>query len=235
MRETTVFLAGTTVGAGLVYALDPARRGRRWALVRDQVTHARRKTRDAADATARDMTNRMRGLTAEVRSLFEPGEAPDPVLVERVRAKLGHWTSHPRAVDVTARDGCVTLRGPILATERDGMVRAVRRVRGVREVVDQLASHAQTEQLSTLQGGVPRAGERFELFQTRWSPTARVLVGAAGTAAAVIGLRRGTFAGGLMVAAGGLMLARAATNASLERLAERVPRPSTRLSASRTA
>jgi uncharacterized membrane protein len=218
MRPTTLFVAGAGIGAGLMYVLDPAAGRRRRALARDQLVHAMRKGEDAADATARDVANRARGVVAELGARFTPADAPDDVLAERVRAKLGHWASHPGAIEVEAHGGRVVLRGVVLARELDGLLRAVRRVRGVRDVESRLEAHERPDDVPALQGGVARTGERFELLQTRWSPTARLLAGAGGGVLAIAALRRGGLGGALLAAPGAALLARAATNLELRRL-----------------
>jgi hypothetical protein len=176
MQNATYLLGGLAAGAGLMYALDPQAGRRRRALARDQLTHALHKAEDALDATARDLSQRATGMIVEAGNIFGNEDVPDDVLVARVREKLGHYTSHPGAIEVTASDGRATLSGPILASEAPGVRRAVAHVRGVREVDDRLEVHEQDDGIPALQGGVPRTGERFELFQERWSPTTRLLV-----------------------------------------------------------
>lgn len=61
----TVFWLG--LGAAAMYLLDPQQGRRRRALIRDQLTHARRVVRERASGTARDLGNRARGLAAEAR------------------------------------------------------------------------------------------------------------------------------------------------------------------------
>ena len=67
----------------------PAGSGRRRrALLRDQLIKAGRKAQEAADMTARDATNRLKGLAAGMRSAFSTAQVSDEVLVERVRSTL---------------------------------------------------------------------------------------------------------------------------------------------------
>jgi hypothetical protein len=53
------------LGALTMYLLDPEQGRRRRALLRDQLTHARRVVREQASGTARDLTNRAQGVAAE--------------------------------------------------------------------------------------------------------------------------------------------------------------------------
>src|SRR6185503_11736665 len=106
--------------------LDPALGRRRRALVRDRLTHAARKSREAAGPTAADVYNRAYGTVAVTRSRFQSeDQVSDTKLVARVRSELGRVVSHPRALDVTASEGCVTLSGPILAEEESLAIKHV--------------------------------------------------------------------------------------------------------------
>jgi hypothetical protein len=136
--DKRALLMGVGLGAALAYILDPARGARRRALVRDKAIRGARLTREGLDATMRDVSNRAHGLVAATRGRFSPDYADNETLVERVRATLGRVTSHARAIDVFADEGCVTLRGPILAREVKGVLAAIGRVRGVESVVSEL-------------------------------------------------------------------------------------------------
>jgi uncharacterized membrane protein len=137
---------------------------------------------------ARDAANRMRGMAERARQPFDDG-ADDEILVARVRARLGRVVSHPHPLEVTANDGVVILRGPILAGEADPALRDAARVRGVRDVVDHLDRHVSAEHFPALQGGArPRRS-------AQWTPAVRgpALVG--GALLALWGMvRRGLFA-----------------------------------------
>ncbi len=116
--------------------------------------------------------------------------ADDRTIAERVRSAMGREVSNARAIMVACREGVVTLRGPILAAEVDGMLECASRVRGVREVVDRLEVHEQPGNHPALQGGSSRGGSRPELMPGNWSPATRLMVGAAGAVAGLAILRR---------------------------------------------
>jgi uncharacterized membrane protein len=206
------------LGAGLAYLLDPERGRRRRALASDQIVSAAHAAGDAADATARDVRNRVLGTIARVRSMFEDDHASDDVIVERVRARMGSSVRHARAIDVTARDGHVTLRGPILADEVDGVLRRVRRVRGVCSVDDRLEVHDEPHDVPSLQGEGALGGPRSAFMQTWWSPTARLTAGLAGAALTLYGVREPGLVRTTLGFAGLGLLARALTNLELTRL-----------------
>jgi uncharacterized membrane protein len=89
----------------------------------------------------------------------------------------------------------------------------------VKDVDNNLEVHAEAGNHPALQGGRERQGKRFEFLQENWSPTARLLAGAAGSALAVYGgARRGPLGAGLG-AAGLLLTTRAITNTDFTHLA----------------
>jgi uncharacterized membrane protein len=213
------FLLGGAIGASAMYFLDPQSGRRRRARTRDQLVHARRRLSEARSVTARDLSHRAQGIAAGTRRLWRAERVSDDVLVGRVRSALGRTVSHPHAIEVAAGDGHVMLQGPVLAREVAPLLRAVRRVPGVRSVADHLTAHEEAGSVSSLQGGVPRRGHRFELMQDNWSPAARLVAGivGAGMIAAALRARAGMCA--LLGAGGSALLARAATNRDLASLA----------------
>ena len=149
--HTRSVLIGAAAGSALMYLLDPSGGRRRRALVRDRVVHATRKTRHGLDATARDMVNRARGVAAAARGRWWDHFTSDSFLSDRVRAKLGRGGTH-QAIDVTALDGIVTMRGPVLASDVHRVLSAVARVRGVHGVNNQLAAYESAVGIPALQG-----------------------------------------------------------------------------------
>jgi len=185
-------LAGAAIGAGIMYLLDPDGGRRRRALVRDQLVSAAHKTTDAVDATSRDVANRARGVVADLRGRLRRQHVSDEVLRERVRARIGSVVGHAGALEARVNDGQVTLRGPVLSEEVDRLLRRVRSVRGVEDVISELEVHDTPGNIPALQGR-PRpaqAGEVFDLLPTRWLAASR-LMGVAGAALAVAGLAVG--------------------------------------------
>lgn len=199
-------IRGLGLGAGLMYLFDPDTGRRRRALLRDQYTHMCNALEDFMGKAMRDLSNRANGVIAELSTLFHDDTPDDRVLVDRVRSKLGRVVSHPHAVQVIVWQGRVTLRGTILADEFERLLTVVAGVRGVEGVESRLDVHDRPKGISALQGGVPRPGERSELFQETWSPATKLLVGAAGTVLALRLAGRGGLTG-LAVGALGVGLA----------------------------
>lgn len=169
-------LLGIGIGALAAFVADPRGGRRRRALARDQLVRASRKTRDALDATARDLANRTSGVIASTRGRWTNQPADDRRLVERVRAALGRVCSHPHAIDVEATDGRVTLRGPILASEADIVATCVAGVRGVTSVTSALDTHDSAEGIPALQGEGRIAGPSLDILQRNWAPATQALV-----------------------------------------------------------
>src|SRR3989442_10110371 len=215
MNKALAMVGGMGVSAALMYAFDAEDGRRRRSRARDQLVHLKRKSEDAIGVTARDMSHRAQGLVAEARAVFRGEDVPDSVLVERVRAKLGLYVSHPGAVEVLARDGRVTVRGSVLASEVQGLLPGLRWVRGMRTLSNELTAHSQPTDVPALQGGVERSGEAFELLQRNWSPTARVLTSVAG--ATLVGAAGPQARGRLLQLLAAALLVRAFTNAELSR------------------
>ncbi|HEX5387471.1 MAG TPA: BON domain-containing protein [Gemmatimonadales bacterium] len=211
-------IAGAALGAAAMYMLDPERGRRRRSLFRDKAVRSFNKAGDAAGATGRDLRNRTRGLVAEARSKLRSDEPTDAQLAERVRAELGRAASHPGAIAVSAVDGRVTLSGEVLASEAERVETAVRKVRGVTEVNDELQVYDRAGDVPSLQGSVPTRGDRPDFLRTNWSPTTRLVAGLAGAAMAISGLRRRGVLAPVFEAGGLALLARAFSNTGLKRL-----------------
>jgi osmotically-inducible protein OsmY len=156
MRDQGKFIGGLLVGAAVMYLFDPDRGARRRALVRDQAARARHKFGDGLDATARDLGNRAKGTAAELRSRFRKEAVDDTILQERVRSAIGHAVSHPGAIEVNVSDGRVTLQGSVLEQELDELLRAVGRVAGVSDVVNELEAQREPGTVPPLQQGRSR-------------------------------------------------------------------------------
>jgi uncharacterized membrane protein len=185
-RQQWALLGGLGIGAGLMYLLDPERGRRRRALARSKATHVLATGGASLGRASRDLAHRSRGLLAQAGSRLRSEIVNDEVLEYRVRSKMGRFVSHPHAIEVLAEDGEVTLAGEVLASEVTGLLAAVRSVRGVRRVDDQLRVYESAERVSSLQGE-PR--QRSQTARP-WPPAKRLLATTGGCALAVAGFRR---------------------------------------------
>jgi hypothetical protein len=181
------------VGAALMYVMDPDRGRRRRALLRDKMNRAAHAGVGAAGVAGRDLAHRTSGLSARLQRAVSDETVDDGVLAERVRSQLGRCVSHPRAIEVSASNGVVTLRGPILKAEIPRLLRVVERTHGVREVAPELEEHT-TRDIPALQGGTMRQGAWSNVWPRRWSPATRFLTGSLATLAAVAVAQRAALA-----------------------------------------
>lgn len=218
MQRRAAFMTGLGAGAALMFLIDPERGRRRRAVLRGKIVRGAHVAGDAAGTVSRDLRNRVAGAAAKLARATRQQNVPDTVLVERVRARLGRYSSHPRAIHVTARTGVVTLEGEIVSHERAPVLDAIISVPGVSLVEDRLRAHDTPGHLPGLQGGVPRSGEPFEWWQRRWSPTARLAAGTAAGALMAYGATRRDAAGAGVSVIGLGLLARSVANLEMSRL-----------------
>jgi len=78
-------------------------------------------------------------LYFSTRRKFE--RIPDDELIIRARAALEGLVEHPGSIDIQVQDGQLVLHGPIAKHEVRQLVRAIRKLPGVRRVMPQLTVH----------------------------------------------------------------------------------------------
>jgi uncharacterized membrane protein len=214
MSTFTKTIGAATVGGLLVYFLDPDTGKKRRTLLKDRSAHLLKEADRAVGKASRDLSNRARGAVAEARSLVPLREVSDEVLVEQVRARIGRVTSFPHFVEVSARDGAISLRGAALESELDNLMAAVSSIRRVSSVHSVLKAYQQPQDIPGIHQGAPR----HRSTAPGWTPAARLAMGVAGGALALYGgARHGVVRGTLRLAGLGL-LARAFTNMHLSEL-----------------
>src|SRR5437870_598431 len=215
-------LGAAGVGAGLMFLLDPDLGTRRRAILRDKLFSLSRLAAWATDKTSRDVKNRLYGTVVATKSRFSDTDVDtsDDILVERVRSQMGRTVSHPHAIHVSAKNSCVILSGEILSNELNGLIRAVSGVKGVKDVVNELNAHNQPGDISSLQGGRTRRGNRLALFQSNWPPAVRLMVGTGGLITTAAGTKQGGLIGSILTGIGvGLTVLSMATNQSMRQIA----------------
>jgi uncharacterized membrane protein len=215
MYQGLQFVSGMGLGAGLMYYLDPDLGRRRRALLCDQLTSAFSRIDDCMGGTFRDLSQRTQGVLAETRAALTSAAPSDEILAERVRAHLERVVSHPASVQVTARQGTVTLSGPILQSEVDDLLACVRVVRGVKGVENRLQPHKQAGDIPGLQGGRGRPGDWPDFLQTNWAPATRLLACTAGGLLTAFGLTRSAPTACVLGTVGLGIFARGLTNTEL--------------------
>jgi hypothetical protein len=176
-------------GAACMYFADPNRGPRRRAIARDKFLAACCDVASAFERAGLDFRNRIRGVASAARASFQRADADGPVLVERVRAAVGRAVSRPHAIRTrTEGPGRIVLEGPVLRYEVDYLLKRIRSVPGVAEVIDRLQVYEEPGGISDLQGGVPRRSIP-EFAQQSWTPSLRVAAGAAAASGLYASLR----------------------------------------------
>ena len=209
-------LAGIAVGAVITYFGDPYRGRRRRAHARDKVRHLANVAEKAIDRSFRDLTNRAHGVFAEGLDVIMPAQVSDEVLLERVRTRLGRLVSHPGALEVRVADGHVMIRGDVLTEEEPRLLEGVRRMHGVREVIDELKLHDEPGNCPALQGKRVVHPKGCACLNGRFTPATRAVLGATGIGLLLGGIfhvgRKRSCLGTMIGLAGGGMLVRSITN-----------------------
>lgn len=154
MKHPLSFLGGLAAGALLAYYMDSRTGAYRRALVRGKLVAAGHNLAHLADAKRKRAGGMLRGVLATRRLDRRSARPPesDEQLHDRIRARLGHTVSHPRAVEVEVDLGCVQLCGHVLRGEADALCRAVQSMPGVRELRSNLRAHDSAQSLQQAMG-----------------------------------------------------------------------------------
>jgi hypothetical protein len=182
-----------------MYLLDPQGGSQRRAVARDKTVSALKTGGSAALKTGKHLGNRTKGLVAEAGSKLRREETVDEqVLGDRVRSKLGRILSNPSAVEVTSVDGLVILSGSVPSSEKDRLLSTVAKVKGVKDVEDQLEVHEHGGETFFLEGD----GKSRSRLARAWKPATLILAGTGGAALALAGFKRRDKVGTALGAAG---------------------------------
>jgi len=208
-----MLLTTVGLGAGLAYFFDPQQGEQRRALLRDKANSLVNRMDDSIYATVEDTRNKTRGVLSEWTAKLSNQDSPDWILGERVRNTLGRLTPHSRGLGVRAEEGQIHLSGSILREEKDPILKAASRTRGVRDVVDELQVFDTAEEMSALQDVTSSQSQTVPAWgQQNLSPATRLLSSVGGSLLTLYGLKRRGMAGPVLSTAGLLLTARGMTN-----------------------
>jgi hypothetical protein len=218
-RGLSALLRGAAFGAAAMYVLDPDKGRRRRAIARDKATSLLTEAAETVREAKRDITNRAQGARARAFQWRHRHQITDDLrLIERVRARVGRVVSHPHAIQVGASDARVTLSGPILADEVQGLIAAVKRVPGVLGVDEHLVVHAHPGSVPSLQGGRNRRAQGGLLGN---APVVRAAAVVGGGLLVLYGLTRRSKTGVALVGIGVALAARGTRRPALNGPTER--------------
>lgn len=218
---TSIGTAGA--GAALMFFLDPDQGNRRRTFVWNKVFHLGKHSRESSGKAPRDLGNRTEGVSSEAKApMMEWSETDDDFLAERVRSRVGRFVSYPQTIEVSARNGVVTLKGDILRSEARRAMAEAHTVRDVVEVRNDMKTHSDE---SDIPGFAGNGRKRQRFVRRRQSPGFRLALGAAGGALAVVGTilrwRRHPMVGKALTTAGVGLLGSEIANAGFGQLVRR--------------
>jgi hyperosmotically inducible periplasmic protein len=171
MKQILKITAAFTAGAIAMYYLDSTMGRRRRALVRNKIVGVSHDATEFVGAKGKRMADRVRGVMAtgslDRTSSSEPQS--DAQLRERVRSRLGHLVSHPRAIEVSVEDGVVRLTGQVLTKELDGLLSQLTGMAGLRKVHNALSTLDDPSGFGEVQG----TPEPAEMGQSGSQPARR--------------------------------------------------------------
>jgi uncharacterized membrane protein len=211
MRLKTLLIT-VGLGAGMMYFFDPQQGGRRRAQIENQINKWISDLDTSIDTGKRDLRNRTRGLLSEMTARLSDQVAPDWILEERVRSNFGRIPSNTRAVDVRADGGYIYLTGPAMREDRDAILKAAARTRGVYGVEDELQLLDNPQDIPSLQADTSASRQTGSESQQNWSPATRLLGGVGGSLLTLYGMRRSGLSKPLLSTAGLIITARSMTN-----------------------
>jgi uncharacterized membrane protein len=202
------------VGAGLAYFFDPRQGESRREVLRDRANNLVNRMDDSIYTAVEDTRDKTRGILSEWTAKLSNQDNPDWILAERVRNAIGRLTPHSRSVRVRAEDGQVHLSGSILKDEKDTLLKAASRTRGVRDVIDELEVFYSPEEMSAFHEQMPTSNSQDtpSWKQQSLSPATRLLTSVGGSLLTLYGLKRKGLAGPVLSTAGLLLTARGMTN-----------------------
>lgn len=152
-KPLTLFLIGAACGSVFTFFLDPSSGRRRRALTYEKSVRLKNDSSKLFGKVERNVMNHLKGYIARAKKYIKGiGVIDDKTLSERVRAEFGHKVRHSAAIDVAVQDGNVVLSGPVLKQEVNGLLACVRRVHGIKKIINKLNVHESRENIPELQG-----------------------------------------------------------------------------------
>jgi osmotically-inducible protein OsmY len=137
LRITAAFAAGMAA----MYCLDATLGRRRRAMLRDKVIRASHRASGFLVGQGKRIADRAKGIaaTGNLERISSREPQSDAQLRERVLSRLGHWVSHPAAIQVEVENRIVRLSGQVLLQELDGLLSRLKEMPGVRKIHNALA------------------------------------------------------------------------------------------------
>jgi uncharacterized membrane protein len=182
-----LWIGGVGLGIGAAaYFADPTRGPQRRAALAKGAGRLWERAAGEVKKSLVDAQHHLTGMSARLSSSLRAEDPPEQVLEARIRSRMGRVLSHPRKVHVVCDHGLVTLWGTVPENEIYELLRTVKAVPGVKEIQEHLDTYEEEVQRHDLDA-LNHARKETRL---NWSPARRMLVGSAGAALALYGLKR---------------------------------------------
>jgi len=159
LAHIACFLGGAAAGARLMYLLDPDRGRSRRARLRDRIRGGIHFLQRQANKQARNLGHHLVGGLHEIRSAIRDRAThiDEDILLDRVRAQLGRDVQHMRMLELSLKNGCVVVEGPVMHGEAGKIRKKLRKIRGVHDCdvrVEEIG-HQEMQRISGQRGFVP--------------------------------------------------------------------------------
>ena len=142
-----------------MYLFDPDRGRSRRARLRDRIRGGIHFLQRHANKQARNLGHHLVGGLHEIRSSIRDRAThiDEDILLDRVRAQLGRDVQHMRMLELSVKNGCVVVEGPVTHGEAEKIRKKVRKIRGVRdcEVCVEEIGRQEMQRVSGQRGFVP--------------------------------------------------------------------------------
>lgn len=148
-------LGGAALGAAATYFFDPVRGHRRRIVLHDKFFSKMNHFKHDSKIFLKNLKSKIFGSAARVQSKLHHKEQNDESLNQRVRSTFGRQVRHAKSIQTSVTYGIVTLSGPILAEEVDKLIKCVKAIPGVQQVVNHLDIYKSAQGISELQGAGP--------------------------------------------------------------------------------
>ena len=132
-------------GVGAMYFLDPNDGARRRAVFRDKFLSAFGRMATSLERQGRNIWNRANGMMHDARSSIAREQVDDNTLTERVRSAMGRYVDNVSAINVQCTQGRVSLRGPVMASQLNRLLKGIRGIRGVSGIDNQMDVRTQPQ------------------------------------------------------------------------------------------
>lgn len=156
-QNVFIFTCGALIGATCAYLADPQRGKARRAYLLNRSKGVSNRLTNSAGQYAKIAANIVKGTFYEAKAKLSNESVTDQKLVERVRSQIGRLVLRPKEIRITASNGIVCIKGPIIQSDMEDLVSGIRKVNGVKGIDNQLSVYSDASNMPELEGDSPPA------------------------------------------------------------------------------